>query len=133
LIEIQTTTGNSTDTWTYQYDALGNLAASTYHGVTTQYLVNPLGLVTVAAEYDGSGNLIADFTYGLGLTSQVSASGAAEDVVKITFAGKETFKTGGQVTITPGVTGASGGAIAGTTTFTISKNGVGITPSSGTA
>jgi hypothetical protein len=52
-----------------------------------------------------------------------------QDAVTITFRGKETFKAGGQVIITSGVTGASGSSIAGTTTFTISKNGLGITPS----
>ena len=76
LIEIQTTTGTTTDTWTYQYDALGNLASSTYNGVTTQYLVNPLGLGNIVGEYDGSGNLIANFTYGLGLTSHGQPSRA---------------------------------------------------------
>ena len=30
-----------------------------------------------AAEYNGSGNLIANFTYGIGLVSQVSAGGVA--------------------------------------------------------
>ena len=74
LIKEQT----PTDIWTFQYDALGNLVASTDNGQTTQYLVNPLGLGNVAAEYDGSGNLIANFTYGVGLVSQVGPSGAAE-------------------------------------------------------
>ncbi len=74
LIEVKT----PTDTWTYQYDALGDLASSTHNGVTTQYLVNPAGLGSVVAEYDGSGSLIANFAYGDGLTSQVSASGTAE-------------------------------------------------------
>ena len=64
-----------------------------------------------------------------GLATLRSESIPGLSVVTITFAGKETFKTGGQVTITPGVTGASGSAIAGTTTFTISKNGLAITPS----
>jgi RHS repeat-associated protein len=68
-----------TDTWTFQYDALGNLASSTHKGVTTQYLVNPLGLGTVVSEYDGSGDLIANFTYGrLGLASMASPSDALD-------------------------------------------------------
>ena len=66
-----------TDTYTYQYDALGNLASSTDNGQTTQYLINPLGDGNVAAEYNGSGNLIANFAYGVGLISQVNAAGAA--------------------------------------------------------
>ncbi len=76
LIEEQTPADG--DTWTFQYDALGNLAASTDNGQTTQYLVNPSGLGTVAAEFDGSGNLIANFTYGAGLVSQVTAAGTTE-------------------------------------------------------
>ncbi len=71
LIEIQT----PTDTWSYQYDALGNLASSTHNGQTTRYLFSAQG--TLIGEYDSSGNLIANFTYGVGLTSQVTPSGAA--------------------------------------------------------
>ncbi len=78
LIEVQTGQGQTvTDTWNYQYDALGDLASSTHNGVTTQYLVSPLGIGSVAAEYDSSGNLVANFTYGIGLTSTVTSSGAA--------------------------------------------------------
>ena len=36
LIQMQT----STDTWTYRYNALGNLVSSTHNGQTTKYLVN---------------------------------------------------------------------------------------------
>jgi RHS repeat-associated protein len=68
----------ATDTYTYQYDALGNLVQSTDNGAITRYLINPMGDGSVAAEYDGSGNLIADFTYGVGLISQVTASGIQE-------------------------------------------------------
>ena len=53
-----------TDSYTYTYDALGNLVASTHNGQTTQYLVDPRGDGTVLGEYDGSGNLIANYTYG---------------------------------------------------------------------
>ncbi len=73
LIGLQT----STDTWTYTYDALGNRITSTHNGQTTQDLVNPAGDGHVVGQYDGSGNLIANYTYGMGLTSQVSASDTA--------------------------------------------------------
>ena len=73
LIGVQTTA----DTWSYTYDALGNLVASTHNGQTTQFLVDPSGLGNVIGEYDGSGALMANFTYGLGLTSRVNAAGAA--------------------------------------------------------
>ena len=53
----------------------------------------------------------------------------SNDVVTIKFAGKQAFKTGGQITVLSGVTGPSGAALQGTTVFTISKGGKGITPS----
>jgi hypothetical protein len=52
-----------------------------------------------------------------------------EDAVTIAFAGKETFPTGGQITVLSGVTGVSGGAVGGTRVFTISKGGRSVTPS----
>ena len=53
----------------------------------------------------------------------------SNDAVTIVLAGRETFKTGGQITILNSLAGASGAALAGTTVFTISKGGKGITPS----
>ena len=73
LIGVQT----ATDTWTYQYDALGDRIAATHNGQTIQYLVDPLGQNAVVGEFDGSGNLVAHYTQGLGLTSQVDASNNA--------------------------------------------------------
>ena len=61
----------------YQYNALGYLVAMTQNGQETQYLVDPAGLGDVVGEYDGSGNVVADYTYGLGLISRVAAGGAA--------------------------------------------------------
>ena len=68
---------NASGTYTYTYDALGNRSSETHNGVTTSFLVDPTGLGNVVAEYDGSGNLLASYTYGNGLTSQVTSSGAA--------------------------------------------------------
>ncbi len=73
LIGVQT----ATDTWTYQYDALGDRIAATHNGQTIQYLVDPLGQNAVVGEFGGSGNLLAHYTQGLGLTSQVDASNNA--------------------------------------------------------
>ena len=53
----------------------------------------------------------------------------SNDAVTIALAGHETFKTGGQITVLNSLAGASGAALAGTTVFTISKGGKGITPS----
>jgi RHS repeat-associated protein len=64
-------------TTTYTYNALGQQVASTTNGQTTQYLIDPSGLGNVIGEYSGSGALIADYTYGLGLTSQVTTEGSS--------------------------------------------------------
>ncbi len=52
----------------------------------------------------------------------------ANDAVEIAFTSTETFKTGGQITVSSGVTSANGGALAGTTVFTISPKGNNISP-----
>ena len=90
---ISQTTGGSTTTYSYDeldeltgvngpgqtasytYDPLGNRNSQTVNGTTTQFLIDPFGLGDVASTYSGSGSLIAHYTYGFGLTSQVSASG----------------------------------------------------------
>jgi RHS repeat-associated protein len=73
LVSVTTAAG----TWSYQYDALGNRIAMTHDGQTTQYLVDPTGLGSVIGEYDGSGQLVAHYNYGLGLTSRVAAGNTA--------------------------------------------------------
>ncbi len=70
LVGVSTPQGTSS----YQYDALGFRVAATINGQTTQYLIDPTGLGSVVAQFNGSGNLLAHYTYGLGLTSQVNAS-----------------------------------------------------------
>jgi RHS repeat-associated protein len=71
-----TAVASSSDTTTYTYNALGQRVASAAGGLTTQYLIDPDGLGNVVGTYDGSGNVIADYRYGLGLVSQISASGS---------------------------------------------------------
>ena len=73
LIGVQT----PTDTWGYTYDALGNLVASTHNGQTTRYLIDPRGEGEVLGEYDSSGKLIANYTYGITLASRVDGSGSS--------------------------------------------------------
>ena len=63
--------------FSYTYDALGNQISSTINGQTTNNLIDPFGLGNVAAQFDSTGTLLAHYTYGLGLVSQVSASGTA--------------------------------------------------------
>jgi len=61
--------------WEYTYDALGNRISVEHNGVVTQYLHDPIGLVDVAAEYDGGGALAARYIHGLGLAARVDAGG----------------------------------------------------------
>ena len=56
-----------TDSWIYEYDALGNVVATVHNGQTTENLVDPTGLNDLVGQYTSSGGLIADYTYGLGL------------------------------------------------------------------
>src|SRR5262249_14184588 len=62
-------------TWSYRYDAFGNRVAVTQNGQQTNYTIDPAGLGNVVGQYNGSGGLIADYTYGLGLVSQVRVGG----------------------------------------------------------
>jgi RHS repeat-associated protein len=74
LNQLISVTGPS-GTTTYTYDSLGQRVSSTTNGVTTQYLIDPSGLGNVVGQYTSGGALIADYTFGLGLTSQVTAGG----------------------------------------------------------
>jgi RHS repeat-associated protein len=64
-----------TDTWTYTYDAFGNRIASTHNDEITNYVIDPIGLGDVAAEYDDGGNLIARYDHGYGLVAQTDSLG----------------------------------------------------------
>jgi RHS repeat-associated protein len=56
---------------------LGNRISVNHNGGVTQYLHDPIGLVDVAAEYDGGGALAARYIHGLGLAARVDAGGQA--------------------------------------------------------
>ncbi len=64
-----------TDSWIYEYDALGNQIATIHNGQTTENLVDPTGLGNLVGQYTSSGSLVAGYTYGLGLVSQVTPGG----------------------------------------------------------
>ena len=66
---------SSEGTWEYIYDALGNRIAVIHNGTERKYLVDPLGIGDVVAEYDGSGDLVARYIHGLGLISQIDGNG----------------------------------------------------------
>ena len=63
------------DSSSFEYDVLGNRSATIHNGQRTEYLVDPSGLGDVLAEYDGGGNLLSAYTYGLGLVGRDSAGG----------------------------------------------------------
>jgi RHS repeat-associated protein/uncharacterized repeat protein (TIGR01451 family) len=60
--------------WQYTYDALGNRTAVVHDGVTNRFLHDPIGLVDVAAEYDGGGALVARYDHALGLVARADAA-----------------------------------------------------------
>ena len=59
----------------FQYSPLGFMVGESVGGTQTNYLVDPAGLGNVVASYNGSGSLIANYIYGLGLVSQTGPSG----------------------------------------------------------
>jgi RHS repeat-associated protein/uncharacterized repeat protein (TIGR01451 family) len=67
LIQVSTPTNG---VWQYTYDALGNRITVIHDGVTNRYLHDPIGLVDVAAEYDGTGALVAHYDHALGLVAR---------------------------------------------------------------
>src|SRR5262249_21386807 len=70
---IAVTTGAKCQTFTY--NALRDMVASSNNGVTSQYMIDSIGLGNLVGEYDASGNLITRYNYGMGLVSQVNATG----------------------------------------------------------
>ncbi|WP_306297041.1 Calx-beta domain-containing protein [Nostoc sp. C052] len=72
LVKVVTPQG----TWDYQYDGLGNRVATVFNGERTEYLLDPTGLGDVVGEYNASGNLVANYDYGIGLVSRVNGSNA---------------------------------------------------------
>ena len=71
LVEVKTPNGK----WTYEYDSFGNRVSTMHNGNVTQYVVDPMGLGNVAAEYDQNGSLIARYDHGIGLTSLTDRNG----------------------------------------------------------
>ena len=59
----------------YQYDALGNLVATTAERPDDRKPGRSDGLGNLVGQFTSSGSRIAGYTYGLGLVSQVTPSG----------------------------------------------------------
>src|SRR5262249_55384184 len=62
----------------YAYDGLGNRASATHNGAILNLLNDPTGLVSVIAEYDGSGALTARYIQGEGLVGRETGTGARQ-------------------------------------------------------
>jgi YD repeat-containing protein len=67
---------NAAGTSQYTYDGLGNRVATVQNGQPTRSLIDPTSLPSVIGQFGSSGNAIAHFAYGLGLTSQLGAAGS---------------------------------------------------------
>ena len=74
LVSVLEADGSTTE---YEYDLFGNRIATVYNGERTEYLVDPFGDGDVVGEYDGSGNLTAQYTHGIGLVSRTDSSNVA--------------------------------------------------------
>jgi YD repeat-containing protein len=64
------------ETWTYEWNPLGHLVATTHNGVRTEFLIDPLLLGDVIGEYKG-GNLVAHYAHGGGLGARIAPGGGA--------------------------------------------------------
>ena len=71
-----TSVTSPTDSWVYEYDAFGDVVATIHNGQTTENLNDPTGQGGLVGQFTSSGSLIAGYTYGLGLVSQLTSSGS---------------------------------------------------------
>jgi len=69
-------TGPGAETWEYGYDALGNRVTVVHNGSETQYVHDPAGWTSVAAEYRGESTSPIRYIYGLGLVAHEDTEGA---------------------------------------------------------
>ena len=62
-----------TDTWSNAYDALGNRVAETANGMTTRFVIDPIGAGNVVGEYQGAIQLARN-VYGFSLIARQDAT-----------------------------------------------------------
>ena len=58
------------ETWSFEYDGLGNRVAAVRNGQRTEYVIDPFGAGDVFAEYYNNGGNFAYYNHGLGLVSR---------------------------------------------------------------
>jgi RHS repeat-associated protein len=71
-----TSVTRGSQSWSYTYDALGNRVTATELGVTTRFVVDPIGYGNVVGEYQSS-NLVARNVSGYGLVSRAEGGQAS--------------------------------------------------------
>jgi hypothetical protein len=102
--------------FTFEFDSPLSPAAATD---PADYQVDTFTTRKVKKEVEHIPHPITDFTVSYA---------AGGDVVTIVLGQPEPFRTGGQITVSPGVTRGSGGPQSGKTVFVIAKGGKSITP-----
>ncbi len=71
MISISSSLGN----WQYGYDAMKNRVATIKDGLTTHAVIDPVGRGNLVAEYNASGDLIANYDYGHRLLTRTDSGG----------------------------------------------------------
>lgn len=75
LVGLTTSDGDDS---TYVYDALGYQVSSTQGGQQVNNLIDPAGLGNIVGQFNTADETIADYTYGISLTSSTTSSGESE-------------------------------------------------------
>ena len=71
LISAKVTKDGKTTTDTYTYDVEGNRLTKTTGGTLTKYIVDSNGLSQVLAELDSNNKVVAEYTHGIEIVSQI--------------------------------------------------------------
>ena len=66
---------SSTQSMEVAYDALSQRAAVSKNSITSIFTIDPFGFGNLIANFDGDGNRLAQFVYGLGLVSYADGGG----------------------------------------------------------
>jgi RHS repeat-associated protein len=110
------TVDDSANLWQYTYDAFSVRVAATENGVTTRFLVDPIQIGNLSAEYSGSGELTAYYEQGLYGLCPISRTGVGEEAEYYTYDGIGNtvgMTTSGGALVEPYVYGPFGSKLGG--------------------